>query len=209
MSALTNSQFLPYQTGADRRCDAPAMWQQFLARFETQYRPMINLANRLENVPMAMVERRIPWDIATMGSPGGTISFDTVVLDTDGMVDLDSDPTAITPQRPGWYLAVGLLRVTQPNLVISGLGDLGLSFSGGFAGNAAAHNTQDGYMLTDIRIVPPFDSDSVDVFSTHGLYWNPAEAGAGVPDPISMSKTGDNTTTYSFAQMSAFWISDV
>jgi len=59
VTALTNSQFLPYQTGADRRCDAPATWKAFLDRFETQYRPMINLATRLRSVPMAMVERQI------------------------------------------------------------------------------------------------------------------------------------------------------
>jgi hypothetical protein len=209
MPAVTNSQFLPYQVSTDRRCDAPEVWQAFLSAFEARYRPMVNLANRLTNVPMAMVERRTPWDIATMGSPGGTISYDTVVLDTDGMVNLDADPTAITPQRRGWYLAHGFLRVRQPDLVVSGIGDLGLSFSGGFAGNFSAHNTEAGYMLTDIRIIPLFASDSIDVQSTYGFYWNPEESGAGFPDPLTMNKTGDNTTTYSFAQMAAIWIADV
>lgn len=206
MVALTNSQFLPYQTGADRRCDAPDAWRDFLAQFEAQFRPLSNLAARLSSAPMAVVERRTPWDVATLGSSGGQVQFDTVIVDTDGMVNLDLDSRSITPQRPGWYLGYGWIRALKSQI---GTDNMSVSFTGGFAGNASNRDTSDPTVEIDVITVPPFDNQSVDVYTSIGKPWFPTEAGAGVPQPWTLQKGGSNTASYNFAQMAVFWISDV
>lgn len=207
MPALTNSQFLPYQTATDRRCDAPAVWKAFLERFETQYKPMLNLSARLSSVPMAMVERRRPYDIATEGSPGGDVEFDTVVIDTDGMVNLDVSPTIVTPQRPGWYWGFGWIRATRANVAVQ---DLKASVSGGFAGNSTVHGGFAGDVGVIVVNAPPaLNVHALDVAVGTINYWNPDEAGAGVPDPWRLVKLGSNLVPYSFAQMAVIWIADV
>jgi hypothetical protein len=205
MVALTNSQFLPYQTGADRRCDAPEVWQDFLAQFEQQFRPLSNLAARLAQAPIAVVERRTPWDVATLGSSGGQVQFDTVIIDTDNMVNLDFDNRSITPQRPGWYLGYGWVRSLVSQI---GTDDLTVSFTGGFAGNPATRDQADPVVRFDVITSPP-GNNAVDVYTSVGKPWFPAETGATVPQPWTLQKGGSNTASYDFAQMAVMWIADV
>jgi hypothetical protein len=207
MVALTNSQFLPYQTGSDRRCDAPDVWRDFLAQFEQQFVPLSNLAARLASPPIAVVERRTPWDVATLGSSGGQVQFDTVVIDTDNMVNLDFDNRSVTPQRPGWYIGYGWIRALKSQI---GVGDLmSVSFTGGFAGNASNRDSSDPVVALDPITLPMDDNQSLDVYTSVGKPWFPTEAGAGVPQPWTLQKGGDNASSYDFAQMAVIWIADV
>jgi hypothetical protein len=206
MVALTNSQFLPYQVGSDRRCDAPEVWQAFLAKFEQQFRPLSNLAARLAQAPIAVVERRTPWDVATLGSSGGQVQFDTVIIDTDNMVNLDLDSRSITPQRPGWYLGYGWVRSTVAQI---GTDTVSLSFTGGFAGNPSNRDQADPDVKFDVITSPPSSNQAIDIYTSVGKPWFPTEAGATVPQPWTLQKGGSNTASYDFAQMAVMWIADV
>lgn len=206
MPGLTDSQFLPYQLGTDLRCDAPETWEAFLTQFEARYLPLANLAARLDNVPMAVIERRTAWDFATMGGSSGLVQFDTVLIDTDGMVDLDADNLSITPQRNGWYIGYGFIRSLKTQI---GTADIGLSLSGGYAANLTAHDVDDGLSWFDVVGVMPFAYQSTDIFTSTGKPWFPDEAGAALPAPWQLFKSGDNSISYDFAQMGVFWIADV
>jgi len=206
MPALTNSQFLPYQVGTDRRCDAPDIWQAFLAQFEVRYRPILNIANRLSNNPMAVVERRTPFNIETEGSPGGDVQFDTVVVDTDGMVNLDFDPTAVTPTRPGYYYAYGVIRATATQI---GTQDLAGNIADGYAGNVTVNDFEKPSNLEFEAIVQPDSGTPIDVLSSAGSYWNPAAVGASIPSPFRLQKFGSNTVAYEWAQLAVYWIRDL
>jgi hypothetical protein len=206
MPALTNSQFLPYQLGTDRRCDAPEVWQAFLAQFETRYRPILNVANRLNNNPMAVVERRNPYSIEIEGSSGGPVEFDTVVIDTDGMVNLDSDPTLVTPQRPGYYYAVGIIRATGAQV---GTQDLAGNIQNGFAGNTANNEDEKPSNIEFDPVAALSATQAIDIHSSAGSFWNPFAAGAGTPVPFRFTKTGSNTVPYEWVQLAVYWIRDL
>lgn len=105
MVALTNSQYLPYPTGTDRRCDAPGTWETFAELLEGKLSALERYAARLSpTVPIAIVSKLATEPLQTAGSY--PITFDTVMVDTDGMTDLSVNPFVITPRRSGRYQIV-------------------------------------------------------------------------------------------------------
>jgi len=211
MVAYTNSQQLPYQTATDPRCEAASdvarqfkgVWQRFVERFETRAVPLINLSNRVANPPTAMVRRFAPADAAEDVSP---IAFDTVVVDNDGMVNLDADPYAITPRRPGIYLAYGHIRLSN----FASPSDLECTISGGFAGNGTIHGFSDdapGYVEIFAADVP--NSSLTDLTAYTQVYWNPDEIGANSLSPVQLSKFGTTAVRLEFASLAVAWLADV
>ncbi len=225
MPALTNSQFLPYQVGTDKRCDAadPAsdgtkgMWRQFVEAVEARLTPLQLVANRLANVPMALVE----WhaDNPIVGETIGTlndrwnftgINWNTVVIDTDNMVDLDNDSAHVTPNRPGVYQVWGMVRMLNP---FTAADSYGMALSGG-AGDSDAGN---GFYLGRtwastyfwFNTEPGTSYKPTDVTASRMGYWNPEEAGANFLQGFGAALSGANDVRVSFAQMGAVWHSEI
>lgn len=108
MTTCTPVYLLPYQTGSDRPCDAPAVWCEFASDVEAQLDRLDAIVNRtVDSIPMAQV--RTSTTVAGTANPGGgtpfIIPFDTVDWDTANMVDLSTNPYTITLPFPGLYYA--------------------------------------------------------------------------------------------------------
>jgi hypothetical protein len=223
---LTNSQFLPYQVGTDLRCDAadPAsddtkgMWRQFVETVEDRLAPLQLLANRLTNVPMALVE----WhaDDAGIGETVGVLNdlwnntgihWNTVVVDTDNMVDLDGDPNHVTPNRPGVYQVWGMVRFLNPFTI-------GASYSMSLSGGAGVSEAGNGFYLSRtwtstyfwFNTEPGTSYKPTDVTGSRQGYWNPEESGGLiVRNGFAAAVSGSNDARVSFAQMGVVWHSEL
>lgn len=97
---------LPYQEGTDRPCDLTETWCTFADVVETYLIDIDNIALRTATgVPMAKVVRLTEqqFAIGAFGYVNDVISFDTLLVDNDNMVDLASDQVRIFPTRAGVY----------------------------------------------------------------------------------------------------------
>lgn len=117
MVAFTPVYELPYQEGSDPPCFGPgtgcdtleSVWCDFVDIVEGQLDSFDNVVGRTASaIPMAKVSwTRSPAELLQ----GGVVPFDTVVFDTDNMVDSDNT-SGITPRRDGVYAVDFNLRCT-------------------------------------------------------------------------------------------------
>lgn len=107
MVAETPIYDLPYQEGSDPPCFGPgtgcdnltSVWCDFVALVEAQLDTFDSIAGRTATaIPMAKITVEGTWT----GGVCGAIPFDTVLFDTDNMVDLNAG-AGITPNRDGVY----------------------------------------------------------------------------------------------------------
>lgn len=95
---------LPYQQGADDPCEADETWCEFVTLANAAMSATKRLLDRVEPaVPAALVGRTEPFAV---GTSTVMIPFDTVLLDTDGMVSTDVSDTFVFPRRTGLYRVV-------------------------------------------------------------------------------------------------------
>lgn len=118
MPASTLIYGLPYQVGSDPPCFGPgtgcdnleSIWCDFAAIVEAQLDAVDDVVARTAtSIPMAGIKLAFPDGQANpSGLPpaGNIIPFDTVMFDTDNMVQQDDDGFFITPRRNGVYLVV-------------------------------------------------------------------------------------------------------
>lgn len=120
---------LPYPSGSDRPCDFDEQWCDFTEAIDAVFTDFeTGLARTNPVIPMALVRQTGPVTV------GNTISipYDTVVVDTAGMTDIDADPFSITITRPGRYTVNGFLELADPNIAINAeitMSILGSSFA--------------------------------------------------------------------------------
>lgn len=111
MVAQTTNHKLPYPSGQDRPCDS---WMTWTALGNALDAKMVALNADLDRTtfgrPMAKVSTRVPAFKALGTDVSPYAIFDTVEMDTDGMVNLLSNPYFIAPTRPGLYHATGFAR---------------------------------------------------------------------------------------------------
>lgn len=107
MVAETPIYSLPYQEGSDQPCFGPgtgcdnltSVWCDFVALVEAQLDIFDGFVGRTATaIPMAKLTVEGTWTSGVCG----TVPFDTVIFDTDGMVDLNAG-AGITPNRNGVY----------------------------------------------------------------------------------------------------------
>lgn len=112
MVATTTTFHLPYQQGTDPPCFGPgagcthlnSVWCDFVALVETQMDVVDGVVGRTATViPMAKITFLRNSQETLVVDPLDRLPFDTVVFDTDDMVDFSVSPGAITPKRNGIY----------------------------------------------------------------------------------------------------------
>lgn len=117
MVAYSTTYCLPCLEGSDSPCvntgtvcDPSTVWCDLVNIVEAQLNPLDALLSRTATaIPLASVTGTEPL----IPSTPVTVRFSTVEFDTDNMVNLDLDPTIVTPQRDGMYMAYG--RLVTPN----------------------------------------------------------------------------------------------
>lgn len=217
MPAVTNSQFLPYQVGTDRRCDAPVVWREFVETVETRLTPLALLGNRLRDVPMAFVEWFAPdlltgvaIDVLQTQWGSNSVNWTNVTVDTDNMVDLDADHSHVTPTRPGVYHQFGMLRFLQPFTVGA---SYGLSLSGGAGDGSVAVDFYLSRTFTStffwFNTEPGTRYNPTDVTGSRTGYWNPEETGVTMIEGFELNLTGDSAARLSYASMGVIWHSEL
>jgi hypothetical protein len=107
----TTSLGLEYQQGTDRPCDAPDVWCDFTETLEGLLVPIDDIAGRISpSIPCAKVKRTTALSVNDATNPFGIpVAWDSVIFDTDGMVDLTNSQFEIKPTRSGTYFVVSTM----------------------------------------------------------------------------------------------------
>lgn len=102
MATCTPIYGLPYITGSDRPCDQAATWCDFALAVETEFDGLDAIVDRaVDTTPFAWVRSTVPQTVLAAGTD--TISYDSVLFDTDNMVSLTADSTLVTINRTGLW----------------------------------------------------------------------------------------------------------
>jgi hypothetical protein len=117
MVAYTSNYCLPCLEGSDSPClntgtvcEPSNVWCDLVNIVETQLNSMDSVIARTQAaIPLASVT----GNTAETFSPA-TVIWDTVEYDTDNMVNLSADATAIIPTRSGLYMAFGRIISAVP-----------------------------------------------------------------------------------------------
>lgn len=91
---------LEYTVGSDRPCDQGSTWCDFAATVESNLSRLEGIVDRtVDTIPFAHIQASVSQVI----QGNGRVSFDTVLADTENMVDLSNDSTLITIKRTGTW----------------------------------------------------------------------------------------------------------
>lgn len=107
---------LPYPTGSDAPCDFDEQWCDFteaIAEVFSTFDEGLDRTNPI--IPMAMVRQTGPVVVSNLVQ----VPFDTVVVDTAGMTDIDADPFSIRTTRTGRYTVAAYLNLNDPNISLN------------------------------------------------------------------------------------------
>lgn len=100
---------LPYPNDSDEPCDFAEQWCDFTAALDGVFDTFQSAIDRtIPAVPMAIIQRTSQVSIGNFNP----ISFDTVLVDTARMTDIDADPFTITIKRPGRYTVAAMVSMT-------------------------------------------------------------------------------------------------
>lgn len=190
MVAYSSSFCLPCLEGTDSPCtntgtvcEPSTVWCDLVDIVEAQLNGVDSLIGRTATaIPLASVTGSAIF--------GGNVEFDTVDFDTDSMVNLDVNPTVVTPRRNGIYMAYG--RIVTPSL--------GVTFDG-FIHRIILSSGLD----TSIAEYPEISSLPISaVLMTMKLFrWE-----NGVSFPFQLAYEGFGFDIQS-ARMSVWWVSDL
>lgn len=116
MPNLTPNFGLPYPSGSDEPCDFDEQWCDFTAAIDEVFAVFeTGLGRTNPIIPMALVSQTGPVLVGN----GIPIPYDTVVVDTAGMTDIDADPFNIRTTRAGRYTVVAYMNLNDPNLSLN------------------------------------------------------------------------------------------
>ncbi len=122
---------LPYPAATDEPCDFDAQWCDFTEAIDTVFATFqAGIDRSVPTIPIAMLQQTAPRSILNLEET----LFDTVVIDTAGMTDIDSDPFHIYLRRPGVYTLAAGMKFPSPNISLNGFlaVELTQTFFGGF-----------------------------------------------------------------------------
>ncbi len=113
MVAYTSPDCLPYfgcddplclNTGST--CEPSTVWCDFAEAVEAKLNTFDEVVQRTAgSVPMAWIQATVPT-VVLADQPSAPIIFDSPLVDTDDMVDLDTLPSSLTVNTPGLYQLV-------------------------------------------------------------------------------------------------------
>jgi hypothetical protein len=180
---------LPYPNGLDRPCDFDDSWCTFTAAIDALFTTWEAAINRTTPaVPFAMLQMTTVMNIGN----NNLVPFDTVVADTAGMTDLDSDLYGITIPRTGRYtVAYGFNQ--QSGLVVNAQID-GI-LTGSVAGQLVSHLTLDRGTISGPGYGNMADYDAVTLMEGERVTFSTFESGA-------------NSRVLLEAWMAVYWHSD-
>lgn len=105
---------LPYPAATDEPCDFAEQWCDFTAAIDDVFATFqAGIDRTIPTIPIAMLQQTVTRSILNF-SP---LLFDTVVIDTAGMTDLDSDLSRITIPRNGVYSLNAGMVFASPGVV--------------------------------------------------------------------------------------------
>ena len=104
MPNTTTNFALPYPAPSDEPCDFPQQWCDFTNAIDAVLDGFQTTIDRtVPVIPVALLQQSSPLFVVN----GGAVPFDTLLVDTAGMVDMDSNPYQIIIQRTGRYTVGG------------------------------------------------------------------------------------------------------
>lgn len=154
MPGHTTNFDLPYPVSTDEPCDFAEQWCDFTDALDDVFTGFqVTLGRTMPVVPLAIMEQTIQRSVAN----NAEIPFDTVLADTAGMTDIDSDLYHITIQRPGRYVvAAGLQKLTVGAPFVTAF--TGISATGKFSAQAMLYDRGAGitYFLNAYHTVETY-----------------------------------------------------
>lgn len=193
MVAYSSTYCLPCLEGSDSPCtntgtvcDPSTVWCDLVNIVEAQLNPIDTLISRTATaIPLASVTGS-----EAVGTFPVEVGFDTVLFDTDNMVNLDANPTIVTPQRDGVYMVYGRLVTVNEIAPLDGFRHI-LTVSSGF-------ETSVGEYPEVSNVGGSF------VISTQKLFrWQ-----NGVSEPFQMTYQGLQPLFQS-ARLTVWWVCDL
>lgn len=193
MVAYSSTYCLPCLEGSDSPCvntgtvcEPSTVWCDLVNIVEAQLNPIDALLSRTATaIPLASVTGS-----EAFGTFPVVVGFDTVVFDTDNMVNLDANSTIVTPQRDGVYMVYGRLVTPNEPAPLDGFRHL-LTISSGL-------DTSDAEYPEVSAVGGSF------VVSTQKLFrWQ-----NGVSTPFQMTYSGLQPS-FQTARMSVWWVCDL
>lgn len=104
MPNFTPNFALPYPAPDDAPCDFDEQWCEFTEGLDRAFDTLQVVADRTNPIiPIAVIEATVVLSVPS----NSKVPFDTVIVDTAGMTDMDADPFTITIKRPGRYTLAG------------------------------------------------------------------------------------------------------
>ena len=98
---------LPYPAGTDRPCDFAEQWCEFTTAVDAVFAVFQAAIDRtIPVIPMAILQQTTVRSILN----SAPLIFDTVLVDTAAMTDIDVDPFSITIQRAGRYTVAAYVQ---------------------------------------------------------------------------------------------------
>lgn len=199
MTGTTATQNLPYPTSGDRVVDQWQHQKNLALALEDRFNAhQVDLA-RAANVPLIVLEQQNQRDYPTSGfSPGDElVTFDTVLVDTQGQVDLSVSTKSIPIPQPGYYRCGGYLHVVNGLACSAGTGTLFLAIGNtngtGSTDTNQAHDGVNGEVEVSV-------CSEVRFSGTNGtLFMFPSTTGVTCPNFISVD----------YARFYAFWVRDL
>ncbi len=198
MTGTTATQGLTYPTSGDLLRDQGKYIDILANQLETRFNLHDLDLDRSQIPPLALLQLNTPVvvDLSTGSKP---VPFDTVVVDTAGMVDLNTDNSTVFMRQKGYwnlgaYVATNGTNCTNGSLLLSGnlvnfsmtLANFGNWVHDGVTGFLAVHSSGDGQLAS----------------STPEGFFVTINAPTGTcPTP--------NNVTINFACMWAYWTRDL
>lgn len=100
MPNMTPNFALPYPASTDAPCDFAEQWCDFTQAIDAVFGTFQSAIDRtIPLIPMAIMQQTVSGSFV----PFNPLRFDTVIVDTAGMTDIDVDQYNITITRPGRY----------------------------------------------------------------------------------------------------------
>jgi len=203
MPDLTDPLGLPYPTGSDLPCDAPATWCDFVRATEEQLLGLDTELNRVEPaIPACRLANRTPLVVSDIN--GVLVPWEGADFDTDGMFSPGQSIFRIFPRREGIYRAVGWVYVnpvTTPN------GPFALQILNGlFGGGSVQGNVADDQIIVSgmgLRVMAEFAWGPTGVIEPN-IFTSDFYGIGMVIQPIS-----SGPVTITFATLAAYWVRDL
>lgn len=220
MVAYTQEYCLPYFEGTDSPCVdtggvcAPStVWCDMAARIDEAFTAFDETINRaVDSFPYAQVavsDTPLIFDTGNSTGVNHLVLFDTVVGDSDGMVDLTIDPSTVNLRRSGiWNLhlildwqALLAASVMQIDVINPGAPKISMTI------NQIFREWVEAVPSPDI-----FDATVLGVSSIVDMYYQVDVSTGPVPLQIQLTLSGpasDNVATVAVCQFSTRWVADL